>query len=103
FFQKIRLRVPAPLYLHAQAYSPFRTVNGNARLNRRLRQHPPIACLGSAKGTNPRKISSQPALNQPPPPLGGKKTCLYHDLSEVMTILVLFHLSHYRTFKDFFI
>lgn len=24
-------------------------------------------------------------------------------LSEVMTILVLFHLSHYRTFKDFYL
>ena len=24
-------------------------------------------------------------------------------LSEIMTILVLFHLSHYRTFKDFYL
>jgi len=31
-----------------------------------------------------------------------KKKCRI-SLSEIMTILVLFHMSHYRTFKDFYI
>ena len=38
-----------------------------------------------------------------PNPLRQRQTPCSMSLSEIMTIMVLFHLSHYRTFKDFYL